>query len=607
MHSDPPQNPIPGREIGNHGIIGNLDTTALVALDGTIDFLCWPHLDSPTIFAGLLDPQKGGSFELAPQLDDVRTLQLYLPETNVLMTRWLSDAGSVECTDMMPHPDASGAVQQCLIRRVRSTRGDVEIAVRVCPRFDYARETPSVQRAEGGVLFCGRALRLRLTTPVPLRVEGADACGHFKLKQGEETWFVLADAEEKPINGDDIGPSIDHTVATWRAWSARCVYEGRWREQVLRSALALKLLTSHEHGSIAAAATFGLPEATAAGRNWDYRAIWIRDASFTIYAFLRLGQVGEAEHFRQWLSDITRKKAQDEQLHVMYAVDGTETPDETILDHLAGYSGSQPVRIGNAAHRQQQIDIFGEVMDTFYLANKYGQAVTRFGWDALQGVINHVSENWRRADAGIWEMRDAPREFLHSRLMCWVALDRACRLAFKRSLPAPVAKWTRERDLIAEDIWANFRHPAKGHFVQSKGSEDVDAALLMMPLMRFVSATDPVWLATMDAIRDELSHDGMVFRYRNGDGLKGGEGAFTPCTFWFVECLARAGRIEEAQLLMEKGLRYANHLGLFSEELDPRGLPLGNFPQALTHLAFISAAFFLDRRLSRSGPGNWQP
>jgi GH15 family glucan-1,4-alpha-glucosidase len=253
------------------------------------------------------------------------------------------------------------------------------------------------------------------------------------------------------------------------------------------------------------------------------------------------------------------------------------------------------------------MDIFGELIDAFYLANKYGRGIHRAGWHALQKNIDYVMQNWRRPDCGIWEIRDAPREFLHSRLMCWVALDRAVRLALKRSLPAPIADWARERDLISEDIWENFRHPTKGHFVQSKGSEDVDASLLMMPLMRFVSATDPVWLATMDAIHEELSDDGMIFRYKNSDGLKGGEGAFLPCSFWYVECLARANRVVEAELCMEKALRYANHVGLYSEELDRRGFQLGNFPQALTHLSFISAAYFLNRSLSRSGPGTWQP
>jgi GH15 family glucan-1,4-alpha-glucosidase len=306
MKSDQQQNPVPGREIGNHGLIGNLYTAALVALDGTIDFLCWPNLDSPTVFAGLLDPEKGGAFEIEPQIDAVRAVQLYLPGTNVLMTRWLGEAGSIECVDLMPHPDADGALQRCLIRRLRATRGDVEVIVRVNPRFDYARETPKAKPCAGGVTFEGKSLSLRLSTPIELRVGKGAATGRFTLKQGEETWFVLADAAQEAIKAEDIGLSLDRTVTAWRQWSAHCDYEGRWREQVIRSALALKLLTSHEHGSIAAAATFGLPEATGAGRNWDYRATWIRDGSFTIYAFMRLGQVGEAERFRHWVAEIIR-------------------------------------------------------------------------------------------------------------------------------------------------------------------------------------------------------------------------------------------------------------------------------------------------------------
>ena len=277
MKSDRRQNPVPGREIGNHGLIGNLYTTALVAIDGTIDFLCWPRLDSPTVFAGLLDPNKGGAFEIEPQIEAARAMQLYLPGTNVLMTRWLGEAGSIECVDVMPHPDAGGALQQCLIRRLRATRGDVEVVVRINPRFDYARETPEVKPCAGGVTFEGKSLSLRLSSPIELRAGKGEATGRFTLKQGEETWFVLADAEREIVNAEDITPSIDRTAAAWRQWTARCDYEGRWREQVIRSALTLKLLTSHEHGSIAAAATFGLPEATGAGRNWDYRATWIRD------------------------------------------------------------------------------------------------------------------------------------------------------------------------------------------------------------------------------------------------------------------------------------------------------------------------------------------
>jgi GH15 family glucan-1,4-alpha-glucosidase len=486
-------------------------------------------------------------------------------------------------------------------------RGRVGFTVRCRPRFDYAREVPEAGASAEGIVFAGKALRMRLAASVDLEAGEGEATARFELEAGQTAWFVFGGADADAIDGDQVALSIDHTAEAWRVWSRRCNYVGRWREQVIRSALALKLLVSHEHGSIAAAATFGLPEATGAGRNWDYRASWIRDASFTIYAFMRLGQIDEAERFRQWIGARAREKAEGEQLHIMYRMDGGETPDESVLDHLAGYGGSRPVRIGNAAHNQQQLDIFGEALDSIYLSNKYGTAMSHDAWASTCGVVDYVSANWQRADAGIWEIRDTPREFTHSRLMCWVAIDRMLRLAHKRSLPAPIVEWTRTRDAIAEDIWTNCRHPEKSHFVQAKGSRDVDAALLMMPLMRFVSATDPVWLATLDAIRDELSDDGMIYRYRNEDGLTGGEGAFTACTFWYVECLARAGRMKEAELAMEKGLLYANHLGLYAEELDRRGRHLGNFPQGLTHLALISAAYFLDRRLDHPDGGTWQP
>jgi GH15 family glucan-1,4-alpha-glucosidase len=291
----------------------------------------------------------------------------------------------------------------------------------------------------------------------------------------------------------------------------------------------------------------------------------------------------------------------------MYALDGSDMAAERMLDHLAGYGGAKPVRIGNEAAGQTQLDIYGEMLDSAYLANKYGDATSREGWQHLCTLAEHVIEHWQEADAGIWEIRGEPRHLLHSRVMCWVALDRLVRLAHKRSLPAPIMRWTEERNRIQEDIWQNFRHPEHGHFVQTRSGMELDAALLMMPLVRFVSATDPVWLKTLDAIRDELSDDGLMFRYRNDDGLGGGEGAFTTCTFWYIECLARAGRLDEAQLVMEKALRYANHLGLFAEELSVLGEPLGNFPQALTHLAFISAAYYLDRLLSNPTGGMWQP
>jgi GH15 family glucan-1,4-alpha-glucosidase len=600
----------PLRRIGDHGIIGDMETAALVAADGTIDYLCWPSLDSPSVFAELLDADGGGAFAIRPALDAPRVLQIYVPDTNVLTTRWMAAAGSVEIVDMMPHPDARVHPERrarCLIRRVTVTRGTVAFTAHCRPRFDYAREVPQATAVDEGVRFAGRDLTLRLYASVPLTCGDGAAEADFTLSRGEGAWFVLGEDALRRPDEATVDAEIAATTAAWRRWLSRASYRGRWREEVLRSALALKLLTSNRHGSIAAAATFSLPEAVGAGRNWDYRATWIRDASFTVYAFMRLGFIDEAEHFRDWASQRVMAADRDNPIRIMYAIDGSEAADEQELPHLAGYADSRPVRIGNGAHAQSQLDIFGELMDSVYLSNKYGAAIDHAGWQHVRGMIDYVIANWQKPDAGIWEMRSAPRHFLHSRLMCWVALDRAIRLAKKRSLPAPLVAWAEARDAIVEDIWSNFRHPEHGYFVQDRGGTELDAAVLMMPLVRFVSSTDPVWLKTLDAIGEHLRDDGLVYRYRNADGLEGTEGAFTTCTFWYAECLARAGRLDEAQMTLAKGIAYANPLGLFSEELDLRGDPIGNFPQALTHLAFISAAYFTNRRLDPSYRPNWQP
>jgi GH15 family glucan-1,4-alpha-glucosidase len=598
------------RTIGDHGIIGDLETTALVACDGTIDYLCWPALDSPTIFADLLDNGKGGAFSITPKLNDARNLQLYIPDTNVLITRWMAEEGNAEVLDLMPHPDTQIGREPPLrgvVRRVTATCGTVEFTVCCAPRFDYGREVPETDQVEGGVRFSGQNLILQLFSSVPVHPAEGAAQATFSLAVGESAWFLLCGGETQQPDEKSILAEIEATTAAWRGWTSKASYTGRWREEVLRSALALKLLTSRRYGSIAAAATFSLPEAIGAGRNWDYRATWIRDASFTVYAFMRLGYVEEAQHFAQWAGQRVMGSNADHPMRIMYALDGSNAQDEHELLHMAGYGKSGPVRIGNAAHSQSQLDIFGELLDSVYLSNKYGAAISHQGWEHVRSIIGYVIERWHQPDAGIWEIRSEPRHFLHSRVMCWVALDRAVRLANKRSLPAPLIDWMECRDAIREDIWANFRHPEHGYFVQDRGGTELDAALLMMPLVRFVSSTDPVWLQTLDAIGKQLSHDGLVRRYRTRDGLEGEEGAFTPCTFWYAECLARAGRVDEARLTLAKGMRYANSLGLFAEETDAKGLLLGNFPQALTHLAFISAAFFIDRQLDPGHKPNWQP
>jgi GH15 family glucan-1,4-alpha-glucosidase len=375
---------------------------------------------------------------------------------------------------------------------------------------------------------------------------------------------------------------------------------------VTRSALLLKLMTSRSNGSVIAAVTFGLPEVAGGERNWDYRATWIRDASFTIYAFTRLGYVAEANAFMRWIEARARGCGSDGSMQVMYTLDGNAQSDEIELPHLCGHGGAAPVRIGNLAHAQLQLDIYGELLDAVYLANKYGEAISHDSWHHTAQMVDYVRGHWREPDHGIWEVRAEKREWLHSRLMCWVALDRAIRLAIKRSLPAPLSVWGEDRDTIRASVWTDFWDAKSGHFVASKGGVAVDGAMLMMPLVRFVSATDPRWLATLEAIGRSLVSGPLVYRYRGRDGLKGREGAFTVCSFWYAECLARAGRLHDARLQFEKTLAYASPLGIFSEEIGLSGEQLGNLPQAFTHLALISAAFYLDRELAGVTKSQWR-
>jgi GH15 family glucan-1,4-alpha-glucosidase len=365
--------------------------------------------------------------------------------------------------------------------------------------------------------------------------------------------------------------------------------------------MTLKLLTSAKHGSLVAAPTFGLPEEIGGPRNWDYRYTWIRDASFTLYALIRLGYTAESAAFMSWIGDRCGELNPDGSLQIMYGIDGRHDLTEMTLDHLEGYRGSQPVRIGNGAHDQLQLDIYGELMDSIYLYDKYGQPISFELWRNLVRLLNWVCDNWRREDEGIWEVRGGRKEFLYSRLLCWVAIDRGVRLALKRSFPAPLGRWLEVRDEIYMEIQSKFWNEQIGAFVQHKGGDALDASALLMPLVKFISPVDPRWLSTLAAIEGRLLDDSLVYRYRVGhaadDGLQGGEGTFNMCSFWLVECLSRAGELDKARLYLEKMFGYANHLGLYGEELGLAGETLGNFPQAFTHLALISAATDLNRRL----------
>jgi GH15 family glucan-1,4-alpha-glucosidase len=598
--------------IEEHGVIGDLHTVALVAVDGTIDWYCIPHFDSPSVFASILDADKGGEFRIAPVSAECSHKQLYLPDTNVLITRALSPDGVSEVQDFMPIERGHEArARHRLIRRVLCVRGNVRLALLCEPAFDYARVTHETSLSEHGAVFASDGLTLSLSSPVPLRRTATGVCAEFELSAGQTATFILERMRERrqrpAMAGDEAETAFTETVEYWRNWIGRSQYKGRWREIVQRSALVLKLLTFSPTGAIVAAPTTSLPEIIGGGRNWDYRYTWIRDAAFSLFALLRLGFSEEAGAFMSWLEARARSHERDPgpegPLQIMYGIDGRSEIPELELDHLSGYRGSRPVRIGNAASRQLQLDIYGELLDSVYLYNKYGSPISWDLWMELRRLVDWLGENWQRADEGIWEVRGGRQQFVYSKLMSWVAFERAIRIGRFRGLPYDAAGWGAARDRIYENIMEHGWSEERRAFVQYYGSRSLDASNLLMPLVKFVGPTDPRMLSTLEATQAELVRDSLVYRYDQdvaaSDGLAGREGTFSMCSFWYVECLARAGRTDEARLVFEKMLTYANHLRLYSEEIGPSGELLGNFPQAFTHLALISAAFTLDRALSR--------
>jgi GH15 family glucan-1,4-alpha-glucosidase len=597
---------MPYEPIENYGVIGDLHTVALVGMNGSIDFMCFPRFDSPSIFAALLDHRRGGRFELAPVLRGERRKQIYLPDTNMLLTRFLSADGVAEVSDFMPIKTEGHAHH--LVRRAKTVRGELSFRMICAPAFDYGRASHKVEAGRDEVLFTSEAedrLALRLRTSMPVKIENGAALAEFKLAAGETAAFILENAAESrgaAANPDYVVTAFKETMNFWRRWVGKSSYKGRWREMVNRSALTLKLLTYAPTGAVVAAPTFGLPEEIGGERNWDYRFTWIRDASFTLYGLMRLGYTDEAAEFMSWIEDRCHDCSPDGALQIMYGLDGHRELVEETLPHWEGYAGSSPVRIGNSAAGQLQLDIYGELMDSVYLYNKFGQPISYDLWQSLVRVTDWLCANWQQPDEGIWEVRGGRREFLYSRLMAWVAVDRAVRLSLKRSFPAPLERWLRVRDEIYTDIYRSFWNTDLRSFVQHKGGRTVDASTLLMPLVRFSGPTDPRWLSTLRTIENSLVEDSLVYRYNIGDaapdGLSGREGTFNMCSFWFVECLSRAGDLEKARFFFEKAIGYANHLGLYSEELGPTGEHLGNFPQAFTHLALISTAYNLDRTLS---------
>jgi len=601
-HRQGPAGPSRYLPIAEHGLIGDLHSAALVGTDGTIDWYCCPSFDAPSVFAAILDADRGGSFELAAAAP-ARTKQFYFPDTNVLITRFFTEDGVGEVQDFMPIGEAD---RHRLIRRVLCVRGSIPFRARVAPRFDYGAQPHTARLGEGLPLFESADLSLALTATVPIDCDELDATADFKLHQGDSAVFAL-----DRLDGDIAPRGCPHaeaevqftaTVAFWRRWLAACRYRGRWREMVHRSALTLKLLTYAPTGAIVAAPTTSLPEQLGGERNWDYRYVWVRDAAFCVYALLRLGFTGEAEAFMTFLTKHISQRDDDPSgpLQIMYGIDGRTELPERQLTHLEGYEGSAPVRTGNAAVDQLQLDIYGALIDSIYLYDKWGQLISSDHWDSVCVLVDWVCAHWDQPDEGIWETRGGRKNFLYSRLMCWVAIERAMRMAQRRGLPADLPRWRQTRDAIYRQIMQRGWSVTRRAFVQHEDGDVLDAAVLMMPLAKFVAPTDPKWLSTLDALTAELVSDSLVYRYDpqvSPDGLRGEEGTFSICSFWYVEALVRAGRLEEARLAFEKMLTYANHLGLYAEQISRTGEQQGNFPQAFTHLALISAAFNLDRAL----------
>jgi GH15 family glucan-1,4-alpha-glucosidase len=602
--------------IEEHGFIGDMHTAALVGVNGTIDWLCFPHFDSPSVFGAILDADKGGHFSIAPVDPIVKTRQLYHPDTNVLITRFLSPAGVAEVVDFMPVDEAvdEKSWRHRLIRKVSVVRGSMRLRVECMPAFNYARtEHKTHLHRRGGASFETADLTLGLATAVPLQRHGSGVAAEFTLEPGRGASFALQAVKQNENSGPLLSDAeydelYRQTVQYWRDWLSTCSYHGRWQEMVRRSALALKLMTYAPTGAIVAAPTTSLPEAIGHGRNWDYRYTWVRDASFTLFALQRIGFTREAAAFMSFIEARCGELGKDGSLQIMYGLDGAHRLTEETLDHLEGYRGSRPVRVGNDAHAQKQLDIYGELLDSVFLYNRDTTPITYDFWTNIRTLLKWLCAHWDEPDDGLWEVRGGAHHFTYSKVMCWVAFERAMRIAEMRSLPSELDHWRSVRDEIFEQVMTRGWDAKQNTFTQFYGSSAVDASTLLMPVVKFLGPTDPRVLGTLDAIMKELVSDSLVYRYNPDksapDGLEGREGTFSLCTFWLVECLTRAGRLDEARLVFEKMFTYANHLGLYAEQIGPSGEALGNFPQAFTHLSLITAAFNLNAALDRAREGH---
>ncbi|MEV0412846.1 glycoside hydrolase family 15 protein [Streptomyces sp. NPDC050448] len=594
--------------IADHGLVGDLQTAALVSSKGVVDWFAAPRFDSPSIFAALLDHDGGGHFLFAPEHDEGTWRQLYYPDTAVVVTRFMSPDGVGETIDYMPvHRGLTPSDRHTLVRVIRTVRGTVRFALECRPRFDYARAPHQLDLAENEATFRAPGATAFLQTTFPIERDGQDVRASITLEAGEVAAAVFTTGGEDsaappPPNADRITEEVWDQIDYWQEWVRTSRYHGRWAETVYRSAITLKLLTYAPSGAPVAAATMGLPEQVGGERNWDYRYTWVRDGSLSVRALLDLGFVEEATRFTRWLADrlYAHEGPDGEPLQIMYRVDGDPHLTEEILGHFEGYRGSYPVRAGNAAMDQLQLDIYGEALYAVSEGRAVAVQSSYHGWKTLARTLDWLADSWDRPDEGIWETRGGRQDFTYSRVMCWAAFDRGLKIAAEFSRPADTVLWTKARDDILEQVMERGWSKEDQSLVQHYGSRVLDASLLLIPRVGFLAPRSMSWLSTLDAMDRVLVSDSLVYRYdpkASPDGLRGSEGTFSLCTFLYVDALARAGRLPQARYTFEKMLTYANHVGLFAEEIGPSGEQLGNFPQAFTHLSLIMAATTLNDAL----------
>ena len=586
--------------IEDYGLIGDLQTVALVSRLGSIDWLCFPRFDSGAIFASLLGDEENGQWTMRPAEDFHSPGRRYRGDTLVLETDLETSSGAVRLIDFMPPRGEAPDV----VRIVEGVRGTVDMQMELVLRFDYGSIVPWVRNLDGALVAVAGPDAVSVRTPIELVGRNLRTYSEFQVREGERipfvlTWFPSHQALPEPV---DAEAALDDTVEYWEEWASHCTLDGRWRDAVVRSLLTLKALTYAPTGGIVAAATTSLPEEIGGVRNWDYRYCWLRDATLTLLAFLRAGYLEEAQQWRDWLLRAIAGSPDD--IQVMYGVAGERRLTELELPWLSGYEGSRPVRIGNGASGQLQLDVYGEVIDALHLARVKGLPAMDDAWSLTNKVFEWLESGWQEPDEGIWEVRGPRRHFTHSKVMAWVAFDRAVKAIEKLGRDGPIDRWRATRDAIKEDVLANGYNAEAGAFVQFYGSDRLDASLLLIPLVGFLPAKDERVVGTVEAIQRGLMRDGLVERYRADDenvgvdGLPPGEGVFLPCSFWLVAVLARLGRLDEAVELYERLLSLRNDLGLLAEEYDPeRKRLVGNFPQAFTHLTLVETAFTLRRRL----------